>query len=94
MVTAITIRGMETNTTTDMTRCVASNLRAVMARRGYRIRDLATVLGVSTATASTRYNGTHPLDLDEMPKITAWLGIGWADLLAPTIDAELEEMSA
>lgn len=63
----------------DYTKTVAANIRATMARGGYRIADLAKVIGKQPATASQKYKGTTRITVDELGAISEWLNIPVAD---------------
>lgn len=80
MEACVTVMDMEA-IVTNLTAVAAGNLRAEMARKGYNISDLAVALGVSRHTAASRFDGTKSLTLSELPKVAAWLGLQWSDLL-------------
>lgn len=60
---------------------IAAELRAEMARQGYKRRDLATLFGVSGVTASKMLNGSRGLSLDELDQIARWLGVETSTLV-------------
>lgn len=62
-------------TPTGYGEAVAAEVRAGMARRNHRITDLAEVLGVTPATASSRFYGKTPFDVVELAVVAEWLGI-------------------
>ena len=63
----------------DYTEAVASDIRALMARRGYRISDLAKVIGKLPATAAQKYWGTTRITVDELGAISEWLDVPAGD---------------
>jgi len=60
---------------------VAAQVRAEMARRGLRQKDLAEVLGMSQQAVSPKHSGHRPYSLADLWTISDWLGIPFADLL-------------
>ncbi len=62
------------------TATVAANIRASMARGGYRIADLAEVIGKTANSASSKYNGRAPITVDEIVTIAEWLDVPVAEL--------------
>ena len=54
---------------------VAANIRAGMARGGYRIADLAEVIGKLPAAAGQKYRGTTRITVDELGAISEWLNV-------------------
>lgn len=57
------------------TKTVAGNIRAGMARGGYRIADLAKVIGKLPAAAGQKYRGTTRITVDELGAISEWLDV-------------------
>lgn len=53
----------------------ARELRAEMARQHKPVADLARILDGSLATATRRLNGSIALSLDELARISGWLGV-------------------
>lgn len=53
----------------------AAELRAEMARKRVTGTELASVLGISQAAVSRRTVGDLPMDMNELQKITARLGL-------------------
>jgi len=60
---------------------VAANVRAEMARQRKRQADLGEVLGLTQGAISKRMSGKIALDVDELGKIAAFLGIDPATLI-------------
>lgn len=58
---------------------VAANIRAGMARGGYRIADLAEAIGKTANSASNKYNGRAPITVDEIGTISEWLNVPVAE---------------
>ena len=54
---------------------VASEIRALLARRGLRKTDLARILSVSFPTARARWAGIQPYNLDELECIALALDV-------------------
>jgi len=67
---------------------VAEEIRVVMTRRRYSGARLAKELGVSAAWVSYRLTGTQPIDLNDLERIAAALGVKVADLF-PRADREV-----
>lgn len=61
---------------------VAANIRANMARGGYRIADLAEAIRKTDNTASKKYNGRAPITVDEIVTISEWLNVPVAEFFA------------
>lgn len=59
----------------SLTQTVAGELRAEMARQRKTGIDLAEVLQCSQQSASRRMTGSIGLDLDELDRVAAWLGL-------------------
>lgn len=51
----------------------AENIRALMGIKNKTITDLAQRLQVNRLTASKRYHGLTPYDLNQIETIAAWL---------------------
>lgn len=68
-------------TTSTLAHRVAAELRAEMARQGKSVAELSLVLGVTTKTGRTRYNGQTELSLNEVGLASAWLGVSHWQLL-------------
>ena len=66
---------------TPLSRCIASEIRAEMARQGVRASDLAPQVGLSLPTLYGRLNGKIDLRLGEVDRIAAALGLSLSDLL-------------
>ena len=66
---------------------VAANVRAEMARQRKRQADLGEVLGLTQGAVSKRMSGTVALDVDEVGKIAAFLGVPVSSLLADSVSA-------
>lgn len=62
---------------------VAATVRAELARKQLLQRDLAEVLGISTAQVSERLAGRTPFRLDELDLIAELLDLPVAVLVAP-----------
>ena len=60
------------NTETPNTRA-AQNIRALMGIKNRNITDLANCLQVNRLTASKRYHGLTPYDLNQIETIASWL---------------------
>lgn len=60
---------------------VAEEIRAALARRRMSGRQLANTLGVSQTWMSSRLSGSTPIDLNDLERISAAMGIEVADLL-------------
>ena len=60
---------------------VAANVRAEMARQRKRQADLGEVLGLTQGAISKRMSGTVALDVDEVGKIAAFLGVPVSSLV-------------
>ena len=68
--------------TTPTAQRVAAEVRAEMARQHRSVRDLAAALDLSYSAASRRFNGEIALDMDDLHRVAAWLGLPPAALLA------------
>jgi transcriptional regulator with XRE-family HTH domain len=62
---------------------IAGHVRAEMARHNRAGRELADLLGVSTAAISRRMRGHVPFRADEVIAIAGWLGVPVDALLPP-----------
>lgn len=62
---------------------VTATIRAEMARRGLRQKDLAQLLGISVAGVSDRLRGNTPLRVDELFAIAEALDVTPSMLLGP-----------
>ena len=63
----------------NYTETVAANIRASMARDGYRIADLSKVIGKLPAAAGQKYRGTTRITVDELGAISEWLDVPVAE---------------
>lgn len=54
---------------------VAAELRALMARKAKRQKDLSRHLGISPSALSARLNGKAPMTIDEVVAICEWIGV-------------------
>lgn len=63
---------------------VAAEVRAQLARAGKDTADLASMLGVSRPTASSRWNGSKPYTLDELHAIAEALSVPVDVLVLPS----------
>lgn len=54
---------------------IAANVRAEVARVGYTQKEIAQVLGLSSAVVSDRFNNKKPFQNDELMLIAKHLGI-------------------
>ena len=63
----------------NYTETVAANIRASMARGGYRIADLAKVIGKLPAAAGQKYRGKTQITIDELGAIAEWLDVPAGD---------------
>lgn len=61
---------------------VAGNIRAEMARRNVTQARIATRLGKTQQSVSTKLRGHRPISVDELYEIAAELGVEPAALLA------------
>lgn len=60
---------------------VAAQVRAEMARRGLKQKDLAEVLGMTQQAVSPKHSGHRPYSQADLWTISDWLGIPFAELL-------------
>lgn len=77
---------MSTEATRDvplLSELVAEEIRSWMGRRRVSGASIARQLGVSTAWVSYRLTGAQPIDLNDLQKIAAVLGVEVIDLLPP-----------
>lgn len=63
----------------NYTETVAGNIRASMARGGYRIADLAEAIRKTDNTAGQKYKGNTRITVDELGAIAEWLDAPVAD---------------
>lgn len=73
--------GMPANTDTFSEEIVLA-VRAEMGRKGKKIHELVTALGLSRPTVSSRLNGHTPFTAEELDKVARFLGISAYDLIA------------
>lgn len=67
---------------------VAAEVRAEMGRQRKTQAELASVLGITTATAARRLSGAVPFDVVELMQLSEWLDIDAAGLMpSPTHQA-------
>jgi len=64
------------------TEAVASEVRAEMGRQRKTQADLAGVLGIYTATAGRRLDGSVPFDVVELATVARWLGVKASEIMA------------
>lgn len=65
-----------------LTTQIARALRFNMAREGRRAADLAGLLKCSRSSAQRRMAGETPLTLEELDRVSTWLGMSIPDFLA------------
>lgn len=65
----------------SLTERVAEEIRVVMIRRGVTGKQLAALLGVSSAWISYRLTGAQPIDLTDLERIAVALDVTIMDLL-------------
>lgn len=68
------------NPTTQAAVIQAAEVQRV--RLGLKKQDVATSMGISPASLTKRYNGSVPLDLDEVDRLAQALDLDPFDLLA------------
>ena len=66
----------------SLTDNVATAVRVELARRGWRVNQLAKASGISAATLSHRLNGRTPFKLAEIAQIADALGVPDSHILA------------
>lgn len=66
--------------TMTLSEAVAEEIRVLLVRRRMSGRQLAAMLNVSQTWMSTRLNGTTPIDLNDLERIAAALGVDVMDL--------------
>lgn len=67
---------------TDLNATAAAEIRAEMARQRRRDADLAAHLGVSPKTVSATLNGRRRIDLNDIERISEFLGVDLIEALA------------
>lgn len=67
--------------THPISRSVASNIRAELARRHGSQTDIGAILGLSQSAVSRRFRGLTPFTVDELASIAEHLGLSARDLL-------------
>ncbi|MET8908353.1 helix-turn-helix transcriptional regulator [Micromonospora sp. NPDC004551] len=65
----------------NLTRAVASEIRAEMARREMTQQALAPLIGMSQQALSRRLRGEHPFDTAELERVANALGVPVAEFL-------------
>lgn len=60
---------------------VATEIRAMLARRRISAAELARRLGVTQSYVARRMIGVQPIDLDELERIASILGVTVVDLI-------------
>jgi transcriptional regulator with XRE-family HTH domain len=72
-------------TNTNLSRTLAGNIRAEIARRGVTQEELATRIGMARSSLSHRLAGRISFDVDDLSRIAEALEVEPASLLqAPT----------
>ncbi|HAG58079.1 MAG TPA: hypothetical protein DEP82_20425 [Arthrobacter bacterium] len=78
----MTIEAASPQTATDSLNArVGAEVRAWMARRGFRQRHLAEALDIPQSSVSLRLNGRHPFTFEELAIIATTFEISIAELL-------------
>lgn len=54
---------------------IGSEVRAELARQRKTQAELASTLGITSATAARRLSGASPFDVSELATVANWLGI-------------------
>lgn len=72
----------------DISRRVAAELRAILARQNRKQVELASHLGISQAAMSNRLNGQQALTIDELMAIGTFLRADVPGILRDAIYAE------
>jgi transcriptional regulator with XRE-family HTH domain len=72
----------ETDPGAIFSRRVAAEVRATMARRRIKQKDLAAAMNMSPQAISRRLSGELPFDLDELAHVARLLGDDPGDLIA------------
>jgi hypothetical protein len=78
---------METAADDSYWQRVAAGVRAELARQRRNALDLVPVLGLSRNAVYSRVNGKTVFKLDEIDKVTQFLGVSLADLAEPRREA-------
>jgi antitoxin component HigA of HigAB toxin-antitoxin module len=73
--------------TETLSRQVAAEVRAHLARRGLKGVDLAACLECSQQSASDRLNGRVKFTLDELDRIATWVGVSPTDFFPTPVRA-------
>lgn len=71
----------ESGATRDLNAAVAAEIRAILARRGWKGSTLAALLGVNEMWVSRRLRGTKAIDVDDLERIANALGMRPVELL-------------
>jgi transcriptional regulator with XRE-family HTH domain len=71
----------EPGAVTKLNAAVAAEIRAILARRGWKQSQLAERLGVHEMWVSRRLRGVNAISVDDLERIAAALGIKPANLL-------------
>lgn len=66
----------------NLTRTIASGIRAEMARQELTQQALAPQIGMSQQALSRRLRGEHPFDTAELERVAAALGVPVAEFLS------------
>jgi len=66
----------------SVTQAVSGEIRACMARGQHTQGELATVLGLSQPSVSSRLKGDVAWDVDELAKVAQWLDVSLSELIA------------
>lgn len=66
-----------------LTEATVANVRAEVARRRIRQREVAAALGVTQATVSLKLSGRRPLTLNDLERLAVLLDVSPRDLLPP-----------
>lgn len=64
-----------------VSRSIAAEVRAAMARKKVRQAPLALALDMSQSALSRRLNGEHPFDVAELDRVAAYLGVTLDELV-------------
>ena len=67
-------------------RLISANIRAEVARRGMKQKDIAAVLGVTVGSVSHKWGGRRPWTFDDVERIAVALGVEPWDLTRPPYD--------
>lgn len=66
-----------------LSQLVAANIRAGVARRGWKQKDLAKALGITPTAVSRKWLGHRAWHLDELDAVAKALGVPVQDLFHP-----------